>query len=96
VAKPKQILFLNLYAFSLTGGVEKVSKNFIYALHSLFEQKAWESFSMHDNTEDVDTRYTPLANYQAFSGKKKNHSLSIAFGLVYGNKLSFFHILIYY
>lgn len=72
VAKPKQILFLNLYAFSLTGGVEKVSKNFIYALHSLFEQKAWESFSMHDNTDDVDTRYTPLANYQAFSGKKKS------------------------
>ncbi|MNJ97634.1 GDP-mannose-dependent alpha-(1-6)-phosphatidylinositol monomannoside mannosyltransferase [compost metagenome] len=74
--KNKNILFLNLYAFSLTGGVEKVSKNFIYTLYQLFGTTGWASYSMHDQKADVDDRYTPNRNYKAFASSKISFILS--------------------
>ena len=65
-----KVLFLNLYAFSLTGGVEKVCKNFIYALSQIYAPAQWLSYSMHDRAEDVDSNYTSAANYSAFGGRK--------------------------
>ncbi|WP_097132932.1 glycosyltransferase family 4 protein [Pedobacter xixiisoli] len=70
LARNKNILFLNLYAFSLTGGVEKVSKNFIYTLRQLFSEKEWASYSMYDKTADVDGRYTSNSTYRTFGGAK--------------------------
>ncbi|RZL61760.1 MAG: hypothetical protein EOO93_12185, partial [Pedobacter sp.] len=74
--KNKNILFLNLYAFSLTGGVEKVSKNFIYTLYQLFGTTGWASYSMHDQTADIDNRYIPNRSYKAFASSKISFILS--------------------
>lgn len=68
--KSNEILFLNLYAFSLTGGVEKVSKNFVYTLYCLFGNEGWKSYSMYDNEKDIDVKYTPVERYHAFKNKK--------------------------
>jgi glycosyltransferase involved in cell wall biosynthesis len=63
------VLFLNLYAFSLTGGVEKVSKNFVHALSQILDSKQWRCISLHDRNSDIDSKYCPAANYQAFGGR---------------------------
>ncbi|WP_343531521.1 glycosyltransferase family 4 protein [Pedobacter sp.] len=68
--KSNEILFLNLYAFSLTGGVEKVSRKFIYALGKLFPDLIWSSYSMHDDGKDTDVRYISTKKYRAFKGAK--------------------------
>ncbi len=65
-----KVLFLNLYAFSITGGVEKVCKNFIYALAKIYGQNQWLSYSMHDRQNDLDVAYTSDENYKAFGGRK--------------------------
>ncbi len=67
--QPK-FLFLNLYAFSLTGGIENVCKNFIYALYRSFKPQQWVSYAMHDRTEDLNPKYCSSINYKAFAGKK--------------------------
>ena len=63
-------MFLNLYAFSLTGGVEKVSRKFIYAIGQLLGNQAWMSYSMHDEDKDTDTRYISTDYYRTFGGAK--------------------------
>ncbi len=68
--KPNEILFLNLYAFSLTGGVEKVSRKFIYALGKLFPDSTWSSYSMYDDHKDTDNRYIAPEKYRTFKGAK--------------------------
>lgn len=68
--KSNEILFLNLYAFSLTGGVEKVSRKFIYALGKLFLDSTWSSYSMHDERKDTDARCISTKKYKAFNGAK--------------------------
>lgn len=78
-SKTKNILFLNLYAFSLAGGVEKVSKNFIYTLRQLFGADKLASYSMHDRTADIDVNFTANSNYRAFAGAK----ISFIFSSVY-------------
>ncbi|WP_293297957.1 glycosyltransferase family 4 protein [Pedobacter sp. UBA4863] len=70
------ILFLSLYTFSLTGGVEKVCKNFIYTLRKLFGESDWANYSMHDRLADLDTNYSAIANYKAFAGKKLSYMLA--------------------
>ncbi len=59
-----KVLFLNLYAYSLTGGVEKVSKNFVNAIQQLWGVCSL-THSMYDKQRDVGA-----ANYRAFSGAK--------------------------
>jgi len=68
--KRNEILFLNLYAFSLTGGVEKVSRKFIYAVGKLLESKTWLSYSMHDQARHTDERYISPDQYRTFGGAK--------------------------
>jgi len=68
--KRNEILFLNLYAFSLTGGVEKVSRKFIYAIGQLLGNQTWMSYSMHDKEKDTDIKYIPPDRYKAFGGAK--------------------------
>ena len=63
-------LFLSLFAFSLTGGVEKVCKNFIYAISKSFDENQWVSYSMHDRISDLNLAYSPTKNYKAFGGRK--------------------------
>lgn len=90
--KGNQILFLNLFAFSLTGGVEKVSRNFVAALSKLFPANTWISYSMHDQAKDFDQRYGNAANYKAFGGSKFSFILaSIQKGLKY-NTIILSHI----
>ena len=68
--KRNEILFLNLYAFSLTGGVEKVSRKFIYAIGQLLGNQAWMSYSMYDVAKHTDTRYISTDRYKTFGGAK--------------------------
>ncbi|GAB1463066.1 glycosyltransferase family 4 protein [Pedobacter sp.] len=68
--KSNPILFLSLYTFSLTGGVEKVCKNFILALQKLFDHGNWKSYSMHDKAGDFDGDYGDANHHVAFNGKK--------------------------
>ncbi|RNL51121.1 glycosyltransferase family 4 protein [Pedobacter jejuensis] len=74
----KRILFLTLYTFSLTGGIEKVCRALIKVFSELVAQKAddnlkFRALSMHDN--DVDLRYIDQQNYQYFQGNKFNFGL---------------------
>jgi phosphatidylinositol alpha-1,6-mannosyltransferase len=59
-----KVLFLNLYAYSITGGVEKVSQNFVDAIQQLFAAQS-STHSMHDKPADV-----KVDNYKAFGGSK--------------------------
>lgn len=90
-SKENNVLFLNLYAFSLTGGVEKVSKHFIYALSQLFQQQNWRSYSMHDRIVDLDTNYSPKANYKAFNGQKIKFILASVWASLKSNVLILSH-----
>ena len=62
----KEVLFLNLYTFSLTGGIEKVCRTMAKTLHDLYPR--FSLMSLHDQPEDADDRYMPLAQYHAFRG----------------------------
>jgi glycosyltransferase involved in cell wall biosynthesis len=90
--KRNQILFLNLYAFSLTGGVEKVSRKFAHALGRLFEQENWAAYSMHDRTADVDSKFVSAKNYKPFSGAKISFVLSSFFKGLNSDVLILSHI----
>ncbi|RWU08596.1 glycosyltransferase family 4 protein [Pedobacter chitinilyticus] len=68
--KRNEILFLNLYAFSLTGGVEKVSRKFIYAIGQLLGTQHWMSYSMHDEKKNTDISYIAPNRYKTFGGAK--------------------------
>ncbi len=68
--KRNPILFLNLYAFSLTGGVEKVSRKFLYAIGKLFTKQPCLGYSLYDKTEDIDIRFVSKEHYKAFNGAK--------------------------
>lgn len=67
---PKTVLFLNLYTFSLTGGIEKVSRNFMQALNQLGSSISSKTFSLYDQNKDFDPRYGAAQTYQAFAGNK--------------------------
>jgi glycosyltransferase involved in cell wall biosynthesis len=64
------VLFLNLYAFSLTGGIEKVCVNFIRVLNQLFDKEKWCSLSLYDDIKDVNSHPLSSKNVQAFKGNK--------------------------
>jgi asparagine synthase (glutamine-hydrolysing) len=74
VAKQK-ILFLNLTAFSVTGGIEKFNKCFLKALNNIQSEKEVEvsSFSAYD--KGVDENYFPEYNYRCFAGNRPNFVL---------------------
>ena len=66
------MLFLTLRVFSLTGGIEKVSKVAGKAINEICEESGGEMkiFSMYDEQQDVDTRYFPGNIFIGFRIKK--------------------------
>lgn len=90
--KRNEILFLNLYAFSLTGGVEKVSRKFIYAIGQLLGNQAWASYSMHDETKDTDIRYISPDRYRTFGGAKLGFVAASFFKGIKSNVVVLSHI----
>jgi glycosyltransferase involved in cell wall biosynthesis len=74
--KNKKILFLTLYSFSLTGGIEKVSKTFAKTLDDLKADQHIQSYkvlSMYDDEPDL--AYVSQSSFKGYNGKKT------AFGL---------------
>lgn len=66
--KNQKILFLTLRTFSITGGIEKVSKLAGKALYEL-SRESGNSFrvcSMYDDPGDVDEKYIPGENFTGF------------------------------
>lgn len=66
--KNKKILFLTLRTFSITGGIEKVSKVAGKALYELCEASGTELSvcSMYDEQDDADEKYFPEKNFTGF------------------------------
>lgn len=66
----KDVLFLNLSAFSSTGGIEKFNRSFLRALHDIeLKGKAITgAISLHDT--DANEEYFNKNNYKGFSGNK--------------------------
>lgn len=70
--KNKKILFLTLYTFSLTGGIEKVCKALCKTFSLLTEEenlKTFQTFSLHDQNAP-DERYINKKNFNGFAGTK--------------------------
>lgn len=67
--KQGQTLFLNLYAFSLTGGIEKVCRSFIKTLIEICQKRPM-IISLHDKPNDIPSPVLEKTNYLALSGKK--------------------------
>lgn len=69
---PKRILFLSLYTYSLTGGIEKVCKNFIQVLYMLRQQGQIEdclALSLYDQNQQHH-------NFRSFNGNKIKYLLN--------------------
>ncbi|MGN6267206.1 MAG: asparagine synthase (glutamine-hydrolyzing) [Ginsengibacter sp.] len=66
--KRKKILFLTLRTFSLTGGIEKVSKVAGKALYDIARETGidFSVFSMYDKTGDIDEKYFPKNHFTGF------------------------------
>ena len=64
----KKVMFLTLRTFSLTGGIEKVSKVAGKALHDLCEMQGDDLsvFSLYDATTDIDEKYFPKERFTGF------------------------------
>lgn len=64
----KKIMFLTLRTFSLTGGIEKVSKVAGKALHDICEVQGGDLsiYSLYDATTDIDEKYFPQASFIGF------------------------------
>jgi phosphatidyl-myo-inositol dimannoside synthase len=74
--KNKKVLFLTLHTFSLTGGIEKVSKTFAKTLDDLktsAQIQSYQVLSMYDNEPDLG--YVSQSSFKGYYGKKT------AFGL---------------
>ncbi len=84
--KPK-ILLLTLHTFSLTGGIEKVSKILAKVLHDGIKSKELNTESMKvlslcDLHKDVDVRYCNKGNFRGYGYNRARFSLmAIANGL---------------
>lgn len=75
IAKIKNILFLNLTAFSQTGGIEKFNKCFLKALSDLENEGIIKSqaFSAYDT--EADEKYYSNKNYTGFNKRKFTFTL---------------------
>ena len=77
-SKPaKKILFLNLKAFSITGGIEKFNRAFLKALSDLEKEGTVvaDAWSLYDDT--CDEKYFEPRYYQCFEGKKVQFILKV-------------------
>lgn len=66
----KRILFLNLKAFSITGGIEKFNRAFLKALSELEKEGlvVADGWSMHD--DKCDAKYFEPEHYRCFKGNR--------------------------
>ena len=74
--KKQKVLFLTLHTFSLTGGIEQVSKTFAKTLDDLkasFKIQSYHVLSMYDDQADL--AYVSSNSFKGYEGKKT------AFGL---------------
>src|SRR5690242_18459188 len=71
-AKGKKVMLLTLRTFSLTGGIEKVSRVAGKALHDLCETSGHQLtvYSMYDSSADIDEKYFPKDNFKGFDIKR--------------------------
>jgi phosphatidyl-myo-inositol dimannoside synthase len=72
-----KILFLTLHTFSLTGGIEKVSRSICKVLTDLYQEKKIDSFhvmSMYD--QEANTAYLSAQNFTGFNTNRISFSLS--------------------
>ncbi len=67
--QPK-LLFANLTAFSVTGGIEKFNRCFLRALHDIENNNKLiaNAVSVHDT--EANDAYFPLSNYDGYKGNK--------------------------
>jgi phosphatidylinositol alpha-1,6-mannosyltransferase len=75
--KNKRVLFLTLHTFSLTGGIEKVSKTFAKTLDELKNSSQIESYrvlSMYD--DQADPAYVSSSSFKGYCGKKASFGLA--------------------
>ncbi|HET7117651.1 MAG TPA: asparagine synthase (glutamine-hydrolyzing), partial [Hanamia sp.] len=74
---PRNILFLTLRTFSVTGGIEKVSKLAGKALYELCKEAGGklQVCSMYDQQSDFDERYFPKKNFTGFGINRLKFSL---------------------
>ena len=82
--KSQKTLFLTLNVFSLTGGIEKLSRILGKALFEISEENNsfLNIFSMHDLEEDVEGKYFPISIFRAFRKNKVSFFLnSFYYGL---------------
>jgi glycosyltransferase involved in cell wall biosynthesis len=65
-----KVLFLNLTAFTLTGGIEKFNKCFLKALREIRNEDGGNvaAFSAHD--KEVDEKYFDTKDYKCFAGSR--------------------------
>ncbi len=69
----KKVLLLTLKTFSLTGGVEKVSRiitKALYDMETILNKVKVVSFSMYDKDEDCISKYIPNHQFKGFGGKR--------------------------
>ena len=66
--RPKKILFLTLRTFSITGGIEKVSKLAGKAINEWCMETGnqFRVRSMYDESSDIDEKYFPARNFKGF------------------------------
>ncbi|KQR72699.1 glycosyltransferase family 4 protein [Pedobacter sp. Leaf176] len=86
--KNKEILFLSLYTFGLTGGIENVCRVFIHALEDLGSQNKINDFkalSLYDNSSSTE-------NYIGFGGNKPLFSLSVVKNAIQAEVVILSHI----
>ncbi|MES2417972.1 MAG: glycosyltransferase family 4 protein [Bacteroidota bacterium] len=84
------ILFLTLYAFGITGGIEKVCRSLAKALTGL--GLSFDLYAMHDSANDLDNRYLQANRFRAFSGRKLYFGLASIFKGVFSNTIILSHV----
>lgn len=80
----KSVMFLTLRTFSLTGGIEKVSKVAGKALYNICDAtgRNLTVYSMYDETSDIDEKYFPKKDFKGFGIKRlKFTQIAVANGI---------------
>ncbi|WP_018611022.1 glycosyltransferase family 4 protein [Segetibacter koreensis] len=73
----KKILFLNLTAFSLTGGIEKFSRAFLKALSDLAGEGLLTADACSAFDSKADTKFFQPDNYKGFNGQRFRFALYV-------------------
>ena len=78
VAKGKKVMLLTLTSFSVTGGIEKVSKVAGKALHELCSANggSLRVVSMYDKSTDLDEKYIPKQAFRGFGINRMSFALN--------------------